>query len=114
MDSSKVITYGLIAAVVAGIGYGVSVPFQDYYAHRQVTFTVDKSERVCDSNNSCKYLIYTDKGVYEDTDSMFNGKFNSSDIYGEIQNGKTYDVTVYGWRNGLLSWYPNIVKLTAK
>jgi hypothetical protein len=115
MDAGKVVGYGLIAVVATGIGYAASLPFQAYYTHHNVTFTVDKSERVCDSSNSgCRYLIYTDKGVYEDTDSMLNGKWNSSDIYGQIQNGKTYDATVYGWRSGFMSWYPNIVKLTAK
>lgn len=111
---------GLIATAVGGVAvFGVVElvgAIEAHYKHWNVTFTVSDKERVCDSSSNgsqtCRYLIYTDKGVFEDTDSITNGKFNSSDVYGELNRGSKYDAVVYGNRVGWLSWYPNIVKVT--
>ena len=58
------------------------------------------------------YLVYTktDEGVevFQITDSIIAGRFNSADVYASIEVGKTYDFGVRGERNELLSWYPNI------
>lgn len=102
----------LAAMAIAGIAIPVSAAGSNYFHHSDVTFTVKDKGRVCDSgNSSCYYLIYTDKGTFKDSDSLMNGKFNSSDVYGSITVGKTYNATVYGWRNGFLSMYKNIVDI---
>jgi hypothetical protein len=78
--------------------------------HHQVTFTVNKSERVTDrGGESARYLIYTNNGVYENTDSLWNLKFNSSDLYNYIQPGTTYTCDAVGYRVPFLSWYENLV-----
>lgn len=75
------------------------------------TITVTEKERVQDGDTS-RYLIFTeDDGVFENTDSLFHGKFNSSDVYGQIEPGKTYEVTTFGYRIPFLSMYPNIVEI---
>jgi hypothetical protein len=80
------------------------------HTHKQVTFTVSKSERVVNSSGEgARYLVYTNKGVYENTDSFWNGKWNSSDLYNQIQVGKKYSCDTTGWRNGFFSWYPNLI-----
>lgn len=53
-------------------------------------------------------------GVYENTDSLLRMKFNSADVYGQLQNGKTYTCDTYGWRVPFFSIYPNIVKCEEK
>ena len=79
---------------------------------RQVTATVtDKA--VKRYNNKDKYLVYTKNTdglveVFEITDSFAFGRFNSSDVYGGIEVGKTYSFTVVGERSELFSIYPNI------
>lgn len=55
-----------------------------------------------------KYLIFTDKGVFEVTDSLIIMRFNSSDFYGSIEIGKTYNFNVRGYRVPILSMYQNI------
>ena len=70
-------------------------------------------------DNDSKYLIYCkneNEGVqvYEITDSLFQGKFNSSDIYGSIEVGKEYTFVIRGTRIGLTSTYPNIVEVTER
>ena len=57
-----------------------------------------------------RYLVFTDQGVFEDTDSLWRLKWNSSDVYGYFMahKGKKVKISYYGWRVGFLSWYPNI------
>lgn len=76
--------------------------------HRQETFTIDKSERIAESKGG-RYLLYTDNGVYENTDSFWNGKFNSSDLYAQIQANHKYNCDVIGWRVPFFSWYPDVL-----
>lgn len=84
-------------------------PFiKNVMTHRDVDFTVTKSERIV-TNNDSKYLVFTDNGVYENTDTIWNGKFNSSDLYANIKEGKKYTCDVVGWRVPFLSWYPNLI-----
>ena len=90
------------------LAHSVDKSFNTYEVIGTVT---DKGIKNYD--DSSKYLIYTkdDKGnvaVYEITDNLFQGQFNSSDIYGGIEIGKTYKFTVAGQREELFSYYPNI------
>ena len=66
-------------------------------------------------NDHDRYLIYTDTEdgveVFQITDSILAGRFNSADLYAEIKIGNTYDFGVRGDRNGVLSWYPNIYEV---
>ena len=77
--------------------------------------TVDHRERVSQGYGetlASKYLIFTKEGeVFEDTDNLFLGKFNSSDIYGQIREGHTYRVRTSGYRMPALSYYRNIVSV---
>ena len=104
----------IVIAIVIGLIVGVVGSFNDHtYA-----ITVTNKERITEQNGDdidSKYLIYgTDKKgqdyVFENTDSLFRGKFNSSDIYGSIKKDKIYEVTVVGYRVHFLSWYENIIK----
>lgn len=82
-----------------------------YGTDEQLTFTIESKERIVDSEGSSKYLIFTDKGVFENTDSIFYWKWNSSDIYGNLKEGSTYSAHVYGFRFGFLSIYKNIIEI---
>ena len=83
--------------------------------HRVV---VTGKERVCSGNSDggtdCKYLIYTTETTFEDTDTIWWGKFNSSDHYGALQIGQTYDLTTTGYRIGFMSAYANIVAINGE
>lgn len=89
-----------------------------FYTHMTVeehTITVTDKERVCsttDGNRTCKYLVFTENnGTFENTDSIWHFKFDSSDVYGNFVTGNTYEVVDYGWRIPLFSVYPNIVEV---
>ncbi len=86
--------------------------FGFYFAtnHHNVEFTVNKAERVVDrGGKDARYLVYTDKGTYEITDSLVNGRFNSSDLYGSIVAGKKYSCDAIGFRAGFVSAYENLL-----
>lgn len=83
----------------------------------EYTTTVTKTERVY--GKTSKYLIFTeDKSgnirVFENTDSFFRLKFNSSDLYAVIKEGETYTFTVVGYRIPFLSMYENIIEIEAE
>ncbi|CCF83468.1 hypothetical protein [Nitrolancea hollandica] len=98
---------GLIAIVVL-LGLGVKQILVG--SHEMVTDTVVRTERVEDGNGG-RYLIYGEAEVYQNTDSVYFGKFNSSDLYRDIKEGHSYRFEVVGWRVPFLSWYRNILKV---
>lgn len=110
----KKIVFAAIAilAVIACVGSVILFNFNDH----TVTVTVTDKERIVQNNDS-RYLIYTtventgETLVLENTDNLLRWKFNSSDLYAELQEGNTYNVTVVGIRLGIFSWYENIVRI---
>jgi hypothetical protein len=102
----------IVFGMVAIIGSLIILP---HISRKTYTVTiVDK--QVKRNDDSDKYLIYSqlnngETRVFEDTDTLLEGKFNSSDIYGELKINKEYEVQVYGWRIPFLSSYENIIKV---
>lgn len=81
-------------------------------SYRSVTATVSHKERVYYPNwRKSYYLIYTDQGVFRNSDNWAFLNFNSSNTYSEIQVGSTYKFSVYGYRSTFFSEYPNVVKV---
>lgn len=72
-------------------------------------------ERVCsssgDSGQDCKYLVYTERGTYQVSDSIIAMRWDTSDTYGRIRPCHRYAITSVGWRFGPASLYPNITGL---
>ena len=102
-----------VAAAIgfAGLAIGIGIFASGYLQESNITFTVKDKERVVDRDGQgSRYLIWSDDETFENVDSLIKGKFNSSDLYGELEVGKTYNCKVYGWRNGFFSWYRNIIE----
>lgn len=88
-----------------------AMPVISYATIDYEEITVEEKERVCSSDNECKYLIFTNKGVFENTDSYLQFKFDSSDIYGALKPENTYKVKINGFRVPFLSMYKNILNV---
>lgn len=58
---------------------------------------------------SSKYLVFTETETFENTDSLFAGKFNSSDLYGYLRAGQACRFRVLGFRVPFLSMYRNVI-----
>ena len=81
-----------------------------YYDTTEVTFTVTEKELMDRDGNGARYLVWSEDETFENVDSILKGKFNSSDLYGQLKVGNTYTCEVYGWRNSFFSYYRNLVK----
>ena len=85
----------------------------------EYTITVTDKERIytgSGNSSSSKYLVFGDDQngnslVFENTDCFIRGKWNSSNIQGQLKVGNTYKITVIGYRVPFLSWYQNIIKI---
>lgn len=78
-----------------------------------VTVTDKEAKR---DGESSRYLVFTkleddSVKVFKVTDALFALKFDSSDIYAEIETGKTYEVNTIGFRIPILSAYENIMSV---
>lgn len=103
----------IVAAIVTALLTLIIVPItRSYFTTKEVTTEITHKERVCSGSgdsHKCEYLIFTEAGTFKITDALFGTvRFNSSDLYGKVKVGATYEITYYGWRNGFFSMYPNI------
>lgn len=107
--------FGLAAFLALGVlGFNL---WYTYGTGDEVDITVKDKERVVKSSGdsvSSKYLVYGDQETFENTDSFLKWKFGSSDIYRDLEAGKSYECQVYGKRVPFLSWYRNIVSCQPK
>lgn len=60
------------------------------------------------SGKKTEKRISTSCGVFNVEDELSQGHWNSADLYGQLEIGKTYDFEAYGYRNGFLSAFPNV------
>ena len=105
----------MIAVIlVLSIGYEAIFSFND----TEYTITVTDKERIYkgSGDTSSKYLVFGDDDngnslVFENTDCFIRGKWNSSNIQGQLKEGNTYKVTVVGYRVSFFSMYQNIIKI---
>lgn len=106
----------MIAVIlVLSIGYEAIFSFND----TEYTITVTDKERIYKGSgdtSSSKYIVFGDDGngnslVFENTDCFIRGKWNSSNIQGQLKEGNTYKVTVVGYRVPFFSMYQNIIKI---
>ena len=97
-----VIIVGIIFAIVFG-------SFQMSYGNPQtITCTVQDKWVKNVGNGSDLYLVNCDDEVYQVSDLMFKGKFDSANIYAGLKKGKKYKIKVTGYRFGFFSSYQNI------
>lgn len=77
--------------------------------------TIDKKfERVVGNKHGTTqvYCVSTTDGeIYQLSKSIWYWQFYSAEMWTSLKKGHTYEITGYGWRQGFLSLYPNIVKI---
>lgn len=98
----------LIIAIIIGI-----FSFVAYNSEKNYTITVTRVT-VKNNNNQSKYLVFGDdengkSQVFEITDNWLRFRFDSSDLFGEIEENKKYEIKTIGWRFQPFSWYENII-----
>lgn len=93
----------IAAAAVFGWNY-------EYGTERTVTFTVKSLDDQSQGSQGHKYLVFAQDGqVYENTDSIFHGKTDSSRIQAWLTPGRTYRCPAFGKRVFWLSSYQDLL-----
>lgn len=87
----------------------VAWPVYEYNDREEAIVTVRDKQRVPLAEGGSVNRVYTDKGTFENRDSWLFLKFNSEDVQGDLEVGRTYRVTTNGWRVPFLSMFRNIV-----
>ena len=105
IDNIKIV-FGTIAGIVL-IGLLVFVVSIGYQNEETIECTIE-DKWVKQKDKSDMYLVQCDNEVYQITDLLFKGKFNSSDIYANLKVGNIYEITTTGYRFEFLSMYKNI------
>lgn len=88
-----------------------SSPIIAYATQDEAVVTVVRVEKEIKSDGKGKYIVTGEEEVFENTDTVWYWKWNSSDVQGKLREGGQYKVRVYGWRWPLLSWYRNIISV---
>jgi len=97
--------FSLLFIIIFSIGYAYQKT-----TVQKVHITVTDKQRVAFGSNA-KYIIFTHTENFENTDSLFHVKYDSSDIYSHLHKGCSYEISVYGKRIPFLSSYRNIIKI---
>ena len=96
----------IIVIAVLLITYPVSYAFTS----GEETITI-KDKWVKYHGNDAKYLVSSEDGqVFEITDSIIRWRFDSSNLYADIDVGNSYDIETQGWRFAFMSDYKNILE----
>lgn len=83
----------------------------DYWNKENIEITV-KEKYIKRNGESDLYLVATEEGeTYKIEDLFFKGKFNSTDLYNELDIGEKYKVEVTGVRISIFSMYKNLNKI---
>lgn len=97
----------LLVGIFFGLPYGLGLyPFGPQSIQ---TITVDRLY-VDAHGKSSSYMVASDKGIFEMDNSLVLGIFNIDELYGQLEAGKTYEVTVKGGKllNIFFQCYPHI------
>lgn len=105
------VVLGVVVLVAAAVLCVKRVGGYDASDEEGVVITIKDKERVVNRDGEgSKYLIWTEEGeTFENVDSLLFGKFNSSDLYGQLERGMKYRCKVFGFRIKLLSIYRNLI-----
>lgn len=108
-EDNKVVCVFIIGCIMITLFITMFTSLNDH------SYTATITDKVRDNDNdNNRYLIFTELEdgsvlVLENTDSFLRGKFDSSDVYGDLKIGETYEFNVVGIRIPYMSWYENII-----
>jgi hypothetical protein len=96
------------AAIAATLALALGgVGCSSYLNDSQVTIKVMDKESVAVEGGH-EYRVYTDTETYVMKDSIFKGRFRTSNDYAHLVTGQTYTCTAFGWRVPLFSMFENL------
>lgn len=106
-DSVKAGCGCLLSVVVIAAMIVLTLVYSGSRFEETITIT---GKDVKNTSESSTYMVFTDKGTYCVKDSLLFWRWDSSDMYGSLHEGGTYEIEAVGWRVPILSMYPNILE----
>lgn len=97
--------------LLVGIFFGLPYSLGLYPFGPESVQTITVERLYVDAHNkSSSYMVASDKGIFEMDNSFILGIFNIDELYGQLEAGKTYEVTVKGQKllNFIFQTYPHI------
>lgn len=112
--SDKKITFSKVVVITFCILVLLSILEPFFFSFNDTKYTVTITDKERTHSGSEKYLVFGEDldgnvVVFENSDSLLRGKWDSSNLQGELKIGNTYEITVVGYRVPLFSWYENII-----
>ena len=105
---NKIIVIAVIA-IIFGTIFGVMF---NGYLNSQTKEIIVSDKYIKRSGEEDIYLVVDEeKNTYKISDLFFILKFNSTDIYNQLEKGEKYKIHTTGFRIKFLSEYPNINKV---
>ena len=101
----QIFMFTLFFSIAGSLGYWYQVGTLE-----TVNITIDDKEHITTGSQSI-YMVFTAQESFEDTDSFFHTKYNSTDVFSHLKIGCAYDVSVYGKRIPFFGTYRNIVEI---
>ena len=102
--------YTELVFIVLLILGGITEIFLHYTNNHDEVIHIKKVTDISNTDN-VKYKVFSDEGVFENTDRYFILKFNSSDLQNEMMGKKVCKVHLMGHRIPLFSMYEDITKV---
>lgn len=99
----------LLAALLILLSVPGGFLYYKYGTIRTIEFRVNKTEDARLKGSHRSYMVYTDKGVFENARSVWHWKRDHSELHNMLLVHERYRCKVYGWRILLLDWYPNLI-----
>ena len=101
----QIIMFTLFFIIIGSVGYWYQVGTLE-----EIQIEIFDKQRVTTGSKS-KYMVFSPTESFEDTDSFYHSKYNSSDLYSHLKIGCSYKVSAYGKRVPFFSTYRNIVEI---
>lgn len=107
----------VVFSIIIGIlilGFiGIAIYFSTVeYQNEETTEITVKDKYIKRDRDDDLYLVAGDNGeTYKIKDLLWKGKFNSSDLYNQLDIGNKYKITTTGIRLQYFSMYKNINKI---
>ena len=103
--------FGVVFAIVI-----TSAMFcMSWYKNSETVVTGTVTDKYVKNNrdSASQFYIVIDSGdVYENTDSVTFGKYNSADLQAQVHVGDNVEMHVAGKRNSLWSEFRNVISIT--
>lgn len=110
--------YLIVIAIAAIFIFNLYVSQQHEVVYKCKVIDLQQQQKITGNNGNMsteyRYIVITDKETFICESSLFNGKFNNSDIFYNLHKDSTYTLRVAGIGKGIVTDYRNIIEIVKR